>query len=191
MSTDIMKRWLETVEYRITEGSEFCWNCFGSQSYRLDHWSGDSQESPSFSITFDRGNQTVYQMEAHDYINDRAYRWTDPDWQKVYNDEALQRGLNAIEAWDDVEYVELESLDDYFEKASAIYRGDDYDTRVSVPIDFSDEELLKYMTMAHERDMTFNEFIEEALRQAIEEHKRDPEGMKQRAQRWKDEKSIL
>jgi hypothetical protein len=191
MKSELMQRWMELVEYRITEGSEFTWQCFGPEAYRLDHWNGDSQDSPSFSITFDRQDQTVYQMEAHDYANNRAYRWTPESWQKSYNEEAAQRGLNAKEAWDDVDYVELDSLDDFFEKASAIYRGEDYDTRVSVSVDFTDEELLKYMTMAHERDMTFNQFIEEALRQAIEEAKRDPEGMKQRAQRWKDEKGIL
>ena len=191
MKSELMQRWMELVEYRITEGSEYTWNCFGVHAYRLDHWSGESQESPSFSITFDRQDQIVYQLEAHDYINNRAYRWTAPSYQKAHDAEASQRGLNARQAWDDVEYVELETLDDYFEKALAIYEGDDYDTRVSVPVDFTDDELLKYMKMAHERDMTFNQFVEEALRQAIEEHKRDPEGMKQRAQRWKDEKGIL
>jgi hypothetical protein len=40
------------------------------------------------------------------------------------------------------------------------------------------------MKLAHERDMTFNQLVEEALRTAIEEHKRDPEGMKQRATDW-------
>jgi hypothetical protein len=38
-------------------------------------------------------------------------------------------------------------------------------------VDFSDEELLKYMKLAHEQDMTFNEFVEQALRAAIEQHK--------------------
>jgi len=56
------------------------------------------------------------------------------------------------------------------EKAQAIFAGDDYDTHVSVPIDFSDEELLTYMKMAHERDMTFNAFVEMALREAIARH---------------------
>jgi hypothetical protein len=191
MSSEIMKRWMNLVEYRITEGSEYTWNNFGSHAYRLDHWDGASQDSPSFSITFDRQDQTVYQMEAHDYINNRAYRWTAEDYQKAYNDEAEQRGVNAKEAWDDVEYVELDVLDDFFEKSRAIYRGEDYDTRVSIPVEFTDEELLKYMTMAHERDITFNQFVEEALREMLEEFKRDPEGVKQRSQRWKDEKSIL
>ena len=36
---------------------------------------------------------------------------------------------------------------------------------------FSDEDLLQYMKLAHERDITFNQFIEEALRHAIEEVK--------------------
>jgi hypothetical protein len=41
------------------------------------------------------------------------------------------------------------------------------------------------MKLAHERDMTFNQFVEEALREVIEDYKRDPEGMKARTDRWK------
>ena len=40
----------------------------------------------------------------------------------------------------------------------------------SIEVDFDDEELLTYMKIAHERDITFNKFIELALRKAIEEH---------------------
>lgn len=50
-----------------------------------------------------------------------------------------------------------------------IQAGETYDTRVKVPVDFSDEELLQYMKLAHDRDMTFNEFVEEALRHALVE----------------------
>jgi hypothetical protein len=41
------------------------------------------------------------------------------------------------------------------------------------------------MKLAHERDMTFNQLIEQALREAIEEHKRDPDGMKSKIEQWK------
>ena len=68
---------------------------------------------------------------------------------------------------EEVKYVDLETEQDWIEKARAIYLGEEYDSRVQVPIDFSDEELLRYMKMAHERDMTFNAFVEEALREAI------------------------
>jgi hypothetical protein len=99
--------------------------------------------------------------------------------------KSSEMGSYADQAWDDVDYVDLEADDDFMQKAIAIAAGEDYDTRVSVPVDFSDEDLLKYMKLAHERDMTFNQFVEEALREAIEDYKRDPEGMKSKADRWK------
>jgi hypothetical protein len=46
------------------------------------------------------------------------------------------------------------------------------------------------MKLAHERDMTFNQFVEEALRAAIEDYKRDPEGMKDKADQWKASRDI-
>jgi collagenase-like PrtC family protease len=63
--------------------------------------------------------------------------------------------------------VDLDVVDDFIQKALAIKAGEDYDTRVSVPVDFTDEELLAYMKIAHERDITFNQLIEDALREAI------------------------
>jgi hypothetical protein len=75
------------------------------------------------------------------------------------------------QAWDDVEYVDLDVDDDFFQKALAIQEGEDYDTRVQVPVDFSDTELLQYMKMAHDMDITFNEFVEHALVKALEDHK--------------------
>jgi len=44
------------------------------------------------------------------------------------------------------------------------------DGKESIEVDFSDEELLTYMKVAHERDITFNKFVELALLKAIEEH---------------------
>jgi hypothetical protein len=43
------------------------------------------------------------------------------------------------------------------------------DGKESIEVDLSDEEILTYMKIAHERDITFNKFIELALRKAIEE----------------------
>jgi hypothetical protein len=108
------------------------------------------------------------------------------DFSTDMQDEADHRGINKDEAWDDVEYVDLEVDDDFFQKCLAIKEGEDYDTRVSIPVDFSDEELLKYARMAHEQDITLNQFIENALRSAIDEHRRDPEGARARADRWKE-----
>jgi hypothetical protein len=94
-----------------------------------------------------------------------------PKNQEKHRKEAEDRGINLNEAWDCVEYIDLGVDDDFIQKCLAIREGEDYDTRVQVEVDFSDEDLLKYMKMAHDRDMTFNEFVEEALRTVLEEVK--------------------
>ena len=174
-----VKDFMELVDYRITEGGTYCWNCYGPNAYSLDFWNQD-QDGFTVCIVFDTKNQTVYQAEAFDYSRERAYRLINPDYKKAHDEEAKQRNVDGDQAWDEVQFVDLETEEDFLSKARAIINGEDYDTRVSIPVDFTDEELLKYMTMAHERDMTFNQFVEEALRHAIEEYKRDPEGLKQR-----------
>lgn len=181
-----LKEWMEVVNYRITEGSDFGWDCYGPNSYMLDSWNGE-QDGHSFTIIFDTKTQMVYEVQAHDYVHNRAYRLIDPLYKELHHKKAKEMGAFANQAFDDVDYVELEADEDWLDKATAIYEGEDYDTRVQVPIDFSDEELLKYMKMAHERDMTFNQFVEEALKHAIDEFNRDPEGAKIRAKQWQDE----
>ena len=164
-----MKEWMELVDYRITEGSNYGWQCYGSNVYQMDSWNGNI-DGHSFSIVFDTRDQTVYEVQAHDYVHNRAYRMINEDFLKKMKKEAKRRDVDKDEAWDDVNYIDLEVDDDFIQKCLAIRAGEDYDTRVSIPLDFSDEELLQYMKMAHERDITFNELVEEALRQAIEQH---------------------
>jgi hypothetical protein len=183
-----LKEWMEVVEYRITEGSTYQWGCFGHNAYSLDSWTGpDIEDGHSFTIIFDNRTQEVYEVQAHDYANQRAYRLINPAYAEQYRAEAKSRNVLENQAWDDVDYVDLETDDDWMQKALAIAAGEDYDTRVSVPVDFTDEDLLKYMKLAHERDITFNQLVTEALIEAIEDYKRDPEGMKARADAWKSQ----
>ena len=165
-----MKEWMELVDYKITEGGDYGWQCFGPNSYRLDSWNGvHGVGGYSFSIVFSTKSQKVYEVSVCDYTNDRAYRMINPKNQEKHRKESEARGINLNEAWDDVDYVDLDVVDDFIQKCLSIRAGEDYDTRVQVPVDFSDEELLQYMKLAHERDMTFNELVEEALRHALVE----------------------
>jgi hypothetical protein len=166
-----IKEFMETVDYKITEGSDYCWQCYGPNAYRLDSWNG-SQDGHSVSIVFDTRTQEVYEVSAYDYRRTRAYRLINPDYRQAHSDEALEKNVLENQAWDDVNYIDLDVDEDFLEKARSIVADKDYDTRVQIPVDFSDEELLRYMTLAHERDMTFNQLVEEALRNAIEEFKR-------------------
>ncbi len=164
-----LKEWMELADYRITEGSAFGWDCYGHDAYMLDSWNGE-QDGHSFTVIFDTKTQVVYEVQAHDYVHNRAYRMINPDFQDKVKKEANQRDSNKDNAWDDVDYVDLEVDDDFIQKCLAIRAGEDYDTRISVPIDIPDAELLKYMKMAHEQDMKFNDFVELALREAIKQH---------------------
>lgn len=174
-----LKEFMEVVDYRITEGSVYSWQCYGSNAYALDSWNGE-HDGHSFSVIFDTKTQEVYEVQAHDYANQRAYRMINSDYTKKHKKESKHRGVDKDEAWENVNYVDLEVDDDFIQKCLSIREGRDYDTRVSVPVEFSDDELLTYMKIAHERDITFNQLVEEALKEAIEDYKRDPDTFKLR-----------
>jgi hypothetical protein len=164
-----MKEWMELVGYRITEGSAYGWQCYGPDAYALDSWNGD-HDGHSFSVIFDTKDQTVYEVQAHDYVHNRAYRMVNPDFAKKMKKEAKRRDVNKDEAWEDVNYVDLDVDDDFIQKCLAIREGEDYDTRVSVPLELEDDQLFDLMKMAHEQDLTLNQLVENILRQVVENH---------------------
>ena len=160
-----LKDFMEAVDYRITEGDAYCWQCYGPNAYCLDSWNGE-HEGYSISFIFDTKTQVAYEIAMYDYANNRAYRLTNPDFIKARETETENRGMGD-EAWDDVMYIDLDVEADMMEKVHAIVAGEEYDTRVQMQVEFTDEELLKYMKLAHDMDITFNEFIVRALQSAI------------------------
>ena len=173
-----VKEWMELVDYRITEGSDYGWMCFGPKAYSLSSWNGE-HDGYSFNIVFDNTDQTVYTVEVCDYKNDRAYRIINPLFKDAYDGESDDRGVLGNQAWDDVDWIDLESDDDFIQKGLAIRDGEDYDTRVSIPLDLPDNVLFELMKQAHERDITLNELMEEVVRNAVEEAKQDPDAFRE------------
>ena len=158
-----LKQWMELVDYRITEGSDYHLN--GVNLFSLTSWNGRQQDGGySMEIVFDQKTQAVYFVEACDYSNDRAYRLINPDINDVEHDKT---------AWDDTEWTDLDVADDFVEKATAIIAGRDYDTRVQIQLDIPNDLLFKLMTMAHEADMTLNEFIVKILQEVMDQRKLD------------------
>jgi hypothetical protein len=186
-----MKEWMELVDYRITEGSDYGWQCYGDNSYALDSWNGvHGKGGYSFSIVFSTKTQKVYEVSVCDYTNDRAYRMINPSKIEKHNKEAESRDVNLNEAWDDVDYVDLEVDDDFIQKCLAIKAGKDYENTVSVPLDLPDDMLLEAAMNAHRQNITLNEYINNVLKDLLEEFKHDPEGLKLKAARWKEENDI-
>lgn len=164
-----LKEWMELVDYRITEGDSYTWDCFGDKAYSLCSWNGD-HNGYSFNIVFDTDTQEVYAVEACDYRNERAYRIINPDYKFAHDDEASNRDVPSKEAWDNVDYVDLEVDDDFIQKALAIKAGEQYDTRVKMPLTLEDSELFELMKLAHEQDVTLNTLVESMLREYIDQH---------------------
>ena len=164
-----LKEWMELVDYRVTEGGDYGWQCYGHDAHMLDSWNGN-QNGHSFTVIFDTKNQTVYEVQAHDYVRNRAYRLINPDFISAHDDESNGRGIEINQAWDDVNYIDLDVVDDFIQKSLAIRDGEEYDTRVQIEVNFDDAELLEYMKIAHDRDITFNQLVEIALKEAIDQH---------------------
>jgi hypothetical protein len=182
-----MKEWMELVDYRITEGSEYGWSCYGPNAYCLDSWNGvHGKGGYSFSIVFSTKSQKVYEVSMCDYTNDRAYRMINPKNVEKHDKEAKARNVNLNEAWDDVDYVDLEVDDDFIQKALAIKAGEDYNTDVSIPLDLPDNLLMVAFKAAHEQNITFNEYVNNALRSLID-RVNDGEITKEDAKKWIEE----
>jgi prolyl-tRNA synthetase len=165
-----VKEWMELVEYRITEGDSYLWKCFGDSAFSLSAWNGD-QDGWSMNMVFDTQDQTVYIVEVCDYARNRAYRMINPDFQQAYDDEAATHGTTAKQAWDDVDYIDLEIDEDFVAKATWIKTDQDYDTRVSVPLTVPDDALFELMKQAHEQDITLNQLVENILRKFVDQEK--------------------
>ena len=63
--------------------------------------------------------------------------------------------------------TELEVIEDWIEKATAIVAGKKYDKRIQVPLNLPDDVMFELMSMAHERDITLNKMVEEVLKFAV------------------------
>lgn len=160
-----MEQWMNLVEFRITEGSEFTWNCFGANAYSLSSWDGDIDGS-SFNIVFDSKTQEVYCVESCDYRNNRAYRIINSNYIKQYKAEVKDRESEDF-AWDAVKWTDLEVDEDWLEKSKAIYDGVEYDTDILIPLDLPEKDLLFLFQQAHKAKMTFNDYVSKVLREAF------------------------
>jgi len=164
-----MQQFFELIEYKITEASTYGWQCYGPHAHSIDSWNGD-QQGYTLSMVFDTRDQTVYEVTACDYDQNRAYRLIHPDYEKKHRKEAKRRDVNYQEAWDDVNFVDLELTEDFLEKAHAIRAGESYDDRVAVPVELPDAEMFKLMKLAHKADVTLNQYVANLLRDALDKN---------------------
>jgi hypothetical protein len=165
-----LQEFMEAVDYRITEGSTYHCQAYGDNAFALDSWNNVHGEGGhSVSIVFDTKTHVVYESTVCDYTLDNAYRLINPSVKDAFCEYSETRGYDYMnQAWDDVSWIDLETVEDFLTKVDAITSGEDYDTRVLVPLNLPKEDMFKMMQMAHERDLTLNQFVEVILRNMID-----------------------
>jgi len=164
-------------DHRISGGDEYQWDCWPDARY-IEYKSDYAYVSAVFNTVTQEVYEVNIDVDQSVWVVDdvRPYRWLNPDYKQEYLDEAKSRNVDPNQAWDDVKWLDLEMAEDFLEKAIAIFNGDDsFDRRVQVPLDLPDSDILKIALMAHERDITINQMVEEMLRAAIERHKEENE----------------
>ena len=162
----------EALGHKITSGSEHQWNCYGPSARFLDYES----EFAHASVIYSTETQEIFQAEVsvkrEAWDEDKKpYRWLNPEYKDSFYNEASDREVDPEQAWDDVKWIDLEVEGDWLEKATAMFNGLEFDTRIEVPIDLSDDLLLKLSMEAHKRDITLNKMVELVLQEAIDHHK--------------------
>jgi predicted HicB family RNase H-like nuclease len=137
----------------------------------MEYWNGETDDtSRTVCMVYDTKTQVVYQLEAWDQSNDRAYRWIHPDYLEEVKDEADERGVDFEQSYDEFKFTDLDVEEDILEKATAIANEEEYDTRIMVTLTLNDDEMYQLMQYAHEEDMSLNKYVEHILKLEMQKH---------------------
>jgi len=149
---------------KIIGGSEFQWNCYGENARFLDY----SSDFADLTVVFDSNDQLIYEATIVSRSDDiKPYRWVNPDYKQALMNESNEKSVNFAQAFDTDEYVDLETSEDFLDKAEAIFNGKDFDPRVQLPLDLSNDEWFQLMKIAHEKDITLNQLVTDILNEFI------------------------
>lgn len=162
-----LKEFIEAIQYQITDSDRYMWDCYGPNARHMEYWNGEHEYSIIVTCVFDTKDQTVYEMEAWDNQNGVEYRWIHPAYIEGVAAEALRRGVDFFQSIDDKKFIDLELPEDIMEKATAMVAGEEYDHRIMVQLDLTYEQEHMLMQLAHEADMSLNQFVEFILRKKI------------------------
>lgn len=160
-----LNNYLEAVNYMVTTGSRFYWKCFGTNVRYLDY----EVNGISVSAVYDTVTHDVYKLEVW---TNHEYRWINPLYVSAFNKESKSKNLDPKRSIDDGYYRDI-SLVKILEKIVKITGGRNYLATKTISIEFEEKELLALMKTAHEMDITFNQFVSQAVKRKLDEEQRN------------------
>ena len=163
----------DITDHRIFGGSEYVWTCYPN-ARMLDYESDFAYVSVIYSTVTQEIYETEVSVKSENWDEEpKPYRWLNPEYKDIMIDESTQKKVDWRQAWDTVNWVDLESEEDFLEKAKAIFNGEDFDERILVPVDLDNDTLMALCMQAHKRDITLNGLIDEILRNMLAKNARD------------------
>jgi hypothetical protein len=98
---------ISACQARVTGGTEYQWQCYGSNARYMDFADQDGTEC--ISAIFDAINQTVYELHLHVPGYDQAFVWRNPDFESSYVAECIHRKMEPNVAYDSVKYIPVDA----------------------------------------------------------------------------------
>lgn len=136
-----LEEFLQFIGYRVTSGEKFLWDAFGKNARYIESDEVDSGRCTIRAVAiFDTETKVIYQLESSDDRESIGYRWIHPSYRDAYNNDAIQRGINPNQFYDDVEFLICETADEWREKTLELLderEPEEYDDPVKDNLQFS------------------------------------------------------
>lgn len=161
-----MEAYIRAIEFKITDGDNFLWKCFGPNARFLESLDGDFH----VSAVFDTVTRRIYEASiSSTYSGDIGYRWIDMDYIEAYKEEAASRNVDWMQLCDDKRWAMTDDFDDIIDKITKITRGEEYDPRVILYLELDDDVKEMVENAATLLGISIEEFVERALKETIKE----------------------
>ena len=161
-----IKEILELMNYQLASTTDYLWTSFGENAKFWDFY--DTEENETCTAITNSKMEVVCLEAFCDYLDEpKMYRWVDEKYKESFMNE------NNEKSYEENEYriIDCETCDDILTKMKAILNRQNFDQRIKVPIELSDDLFLFVAKQAHEKDITFNQEMEHVLKTIIEKEK--------------------
>jgi len=95
---------MKAINYEINDGANFGWSCYGEFAFTLN----SNRKNGCAQIIYDSNNQRIYEISCCNYKNKNCFRWINPRYKKKHIEESESRGFRFEQAWDNVDYIEVD-----------------------------------------------------------------------------------
>lgn len=143
------------INSKIEDVALYQKNNFGGKCVYYDFLNIQEKSMGSALVEVSTGKVVELTFEPVHQESQYIYRWINPDFKKMHISDP------------NLEYMDLEVWEDACEKFKACTECTDFDPSISVPVNLTDEEFLVLSKIAHEKNITFNQLVNDVLMQEM------------------------